>query len=63
MTKREAITQLLAAAEEMDLLMENLWKSVPWKDTYNLDIVRLNTAPIQLKKAIEDLKKFTDKES
>lgn len=55
--------QMLAAAQEMDLLMENIWKSVSWADTYDLDIARLNTAPMQLKKAIEDLKKFTDKES
>lgn len=43
---------LLAAAEAMDALMENLWQAVPWGKTFNLDVAALNTAPMRLKRAI-----------
>ena len=48
----EVANGLLAAAKEMRTLMDNLWKSVNWGTTFDLDIGRLNTAPSGLERAI-----------
>lgn len=48
-----ASKDMLRALLNMDLLMENLWQAVPWGKTCGLDAARLNTAPAQMKLAIE----------
>lgn len=47
--------ELIAALEEMDMLMDNLWKAVPWGKTVKLDIARLNTAPGNAKRLLAQL--------
>jgi len=47
-----AAPDLLAALEGMDALVESLWKSVPWGDTFDLDVQALNEAPTRAKRAI-----------
>lgn len=44
--------ELLAAAEAMDALMENLWQAVDWGKTFDLDVAALSEAPDRLKRAI-----------
>lgn len=51
-----AAPELLAAAIEMQALIENLMKAVPWGKTFDLDIAALNTAPIHLAAAIAKAK-------
>jgi len=41
--------ELLEASVEVDALLENLWDSVDWGKTFQLDIKRLNEAPMRLK--------------
>jgi len=54
-----AAPELLEAAEEVDALIESLWKSVPWGATFNLDAKALNEAPPKLKRAIAKAKGVT----
>lgn len=51
-TTYEAAPDLLKALEQMDALVESLWKSVPWGQTFNLDIQALNEVPLAAKRAI-----------
>lgn len=44
--------ELLAALRRMDGLVEKLWKSVPWGQTWDLPVQELNEAPNQAKRAI-----------
>lgn len=47
-----AAPDLLEALEAMDALVESLWDSVPWGDTFNLDIRALNEVPGKARAAI-----------
>lgn len=45
--------ELLAALKRMDGLVEKLWKSVPWGQTFNLPVQELNEAPLEAKRVIQ----------
>lgn len=47
-----AAPDLFAALQRMDALVESLWKSIPWGETFNLDIAALNEAPLAAKRAL-----------
>ena len=47
-----ASPELYAALKRMDALVEGLWKSIPWGQTFNLDIAALNEAPLAAKRAL-----------
>jgi hypothetical protein len=47
--KADALFEALAKA---DALIDNLWTSVPWGQTHNLDIAALNEVPPQMKRAL-----------
>lgn len=47
-----AHAELVESAKEMLALMDNLWESVDWGSTHNLDIARLNLAPERLRAAL-----------
>jgi hypothetical protein len=47
-----AAPELLEALDGMVVLMDSLWKSVPWGKTFNLDIQKLNEAPIAARRAL-----------
>lgn len=47
-----AAPDLLEAAKAIDALLENLFESVPWGETFGVDMKALNEAPIALKAAI-----------
>lgn len=48
----EAAPDMLAALEQMNALMENLFEAVDWAKTFRLDVVALNEAPLAMKRAI-----------
>lgn len=49
---REINAELLEALKAMDALVESLWKSVNWANTFDLDVRALNEAPIAARAAI-----------
>lgn len=53
---KDAAPELLAACEDMKKLIESLSDSIPWGDTFNLDIKLLNEAPIRCGRAISKAK-------
>ena len=51
-----AAPDMLAALEQMNALMENLFEVVDWGKTFRLDVVALNEAPLAMKRAIAKAK-------
>jgi hypothetical protein len=49
---RDINADLLEALKRMDALIESLWDSVPWGQTFRLPVQELNEAPIQARRAI-----------
>src|SRR5689334_1751172 len=48
-----AAPDLLEACQAIDALMENLWKAIDWGKSFNLDVQKLNEAPLKIKRAIK----------
>jgi hypothetical protein len=56
----DAAPDLYAALRRMDALVDGLWKSIPWGQTFDLDIAALNEAPTAAKRALALLDKPAD---
>ena len=54
---KELVKELLEGCKGMVDLMDKLWDSVPWGDTFNLSVQELNEAPIAASVAIAKAEK------